>query len=167
MRELNYKYVVTIIEVVFTSILFAGLEYNYILLDALPHREARQPLIGVFYYYHLGIIIPLTSLVAFQPFIQEIISKTRSSLSLRMTFALGVGSLLLGLILEDVGWFIFRLLAPLSSDPLAYQWIRPTDYTASIIGYFRIFGVVVPLWYLILMPPIVAILVALLTVPRR
>jgi len=35
-----YKYVTTIVLVVLSSIIFANLEYNYILLDALPYREA-------------------------------------------------------------------------------------------------------------------------------
>jgi len=165
--NLRFKYIATIILVIFASIVSANLEYNFILLDALPYREARQPTMGVFYYYHLEAIIPLIGLLAFQPFIYEVLSKTRSSEGLRTTFALGVGSLLLGLILEDTGWFVFRLFTPLSSDPLAYQWIRPSDYTASFVGYANIFGLIVPLWYMILIPPIVAILVALLIIPHR
>jgi len=164
--NIRINYFVTIVIVVFASIMCAKLEYNYILLDALPYREGQKPLIGLFYYYHLEAIVPLIGPLAFQPFIYETLSKKRSSRKLRMSLALGVGSLLLGTIAEDISWFTFRLFGPLPSDPLAYQWIRPSDYTAHILGYARIFGSVVPLWYLVLAPPIIAIFAAVFALPR-
>ncbi|MFX0199258.1 MAG: hypothetical protein ACFFCW_24305 [Candidatus Hodarchaeota archaeon] len=161
------SYFVTCVIVVLVSVLFANLEYNYIQRESLPYREARKPLVGIFYPYHLEAFIPLIALLAFQPFIHEMLLKRRrSKAGLRMSFALGVGNLLIGLLLVDSVWFMFRVFAPLDSDPLANQWIRPSDYTASIMGYTVILGVTVPLWYMILIPPIIVIFLALLITPH-
>ena len=148
------------------SFAMAYLEYNFVLFDVLPYREAVQPSFGSWYAYHFVFFLPVLMWVGFQPFISQLLLKASSSEAFRKAFALGLAGLFLGVILEDVGWFLFRLLAPLSSDPLAHQWIRSTDYTSSVIGYATIAGAVIPLWYFVLLIPIVAILIALVIGPR-
>ncbi len=160
-------YLSLLLMVILASIISAKLEYQYIHLDGIPYREARLPVIGVFYLYHLEAILPLIMLLTFQPFIYELLSEKRSPETLRMTFAFGVGSLLLGVILEDSGWFLFRTFTPLPSDPLAHQWIQPADPTAAAAGYVAIWGVIIPLWYVILTPPIIAIFSALALTSNR
>lgn len=164
--RISFKYLTTIIIVAIISIAFASLEYNYILFDSLPYREAQQPVIGIFHVYQLLIFIPTIALMSFQPFIYQALSGNRSSGRSRKTLALGVASLLLGLILEDAVWFLHRLLIPLPTDPLANQWIRPSDYTATVLGYAKILGTIIPLWYLILTPPIIAIIMAITLIPN-
>ena len=155
-----------IIITVIASIMLSNLEYNYIHAEGLPYREVQPPTIGVFYYYHLGAIIPLIGLIAFFPFIYEALGKEKPREYLRMTLALGLASLFLGILLQDSLWFAYRMLAPIDLDPFAHQWIRPSDYTASMTGYVMIFGITVPLWYFTLIPPIIAIYLALLITPR-
>lgn len=166
MSLMNSAAVVMVVMVILVSIISGSLEYTYIHLDGLPYREARQPIIGTFYYYHLEAIIPVIGLIAFQPVIYEVLSRHSASLDLRRILAFCFGNLLLALILEDATWFMLRRFSPLLSDPLAYEWIRPSDYTASSLGYSVIFGAIIPLWYLILVPPIVAIYAALIVLPK-
>ncbi len=165
LRNLPLIYLLTIIVVVLFSFGAAYLEYNYILFSDLPYREAKPPFFGTLYGYQFVLFIPVLVWLAFQPFIQQTFQRIRSSGALRRTLALGVAGSLLGLMLEDAGWFLFRLLSPVASDPLAHQWIRASDYTASMIGYATILGVVIPLWYFVLLTPVAAIIVALIISP--
>ncbi len=158
--------VLTVVAVVLFSFASAYVEYNFVLFDALPYREAVQPVLGIFYGYHLVFFLPVLVWLAFQPFLGQVLLKVRSSVALRRTLALGVAGVFLGVVIEDAGWFLFRFLAPLASDPLAHQWIRGSDYTASVAGYATIVGVVVPLWYFVLLTPVVAIFVALAISPH-
>lgn len=165
-RNLPFSYMLTVVVVILFSFAAAYLEYNYILFDGLPYREAVQPVLGSWYNYHLVFFLPILAWLAFQPFINQVIQKVRSSENFRRTSALGLASVFLGVILEDVGWFLLRFLAPLRSDPLAHQWIRGSDYTSSVIGYATIFGTAIPLWYFVLLTPAVAIFIALIISPR-
>ncbi len=152
-------YALTILFVIFFSLAFAYLEYNYILFDTIPFREAKPPLIANLYIYDLIVFISALTIFSFYPFINQVVRNSRISLRRPLTF--GAGSLLLSLVLKDASWCMFRAVAPVGSDPLAYQWIRPLDYTATVLGYAEIAGLRIPLWYLALTPFIIAIFVSL------
>ena len=165
LRNLPISYFLTTVAVVVFSLGAAYLEYNYILFDSVPYREAELPAFGIFYNYQFLLFFPILVWLAFQPFIQQIMLKVRSSEDIRRTLALGLANAFLGIMLEDAGWFFFRLVAPVASDPLAYQWIRPSDYTSSAIGFASILGAVIPLWYFVLLIPVAAIFAALVISP--
>jgi hypothetical protein len=145
----------------------AWLEYSYIQIEALPYREAKTPTIAFLYPYQLAVFLPFLALLAFYPLLSQTITKTHPSATLKRPIALGIGTLLLSLILQDGFWFLFRTLAPIATDPLAHQWIRPTDYTATFIGYAQIAGLIIPLWYIALLPLILAAIISLLISPPQ
>ena len=162
LRGIPLIYLLSVLIVIFFAFASAYLEYYYVLVQSVPYREARQPVLGNFYSYDFVFFLPLQLFFAFQPIIYQFFAVRRSSANLRRLFALGLASSFLGLILRDASWFLFRTFAPLSADPLGHQWIRPSDYTSSVLGYAIIFGLTVPLWYIALLPPIIAIFVSLL-----
>ena len=147
--------------VVLVSILLSGLDYYFVQLDGLPLREARLPSLGPFYPDQLAALLPVTAVVCFEVAILDLIRGGDRGL-LRQESALGIANLMLAMILEDGLWYGFRALAPLSSDPFGGRWIQPSDATAAALGYVNIVGSIVPIWYFILVPPIVAILVGLM-----
>ena len=162
LRNFPETYIAAVLVVIFFSLVGAYLEYNYFLLDGLPFREVKPPTIGFLYNYDLIFFIPITIMFAFAPIIYQLLTKhSFIDQSLKRPLALGIGTTMLGLILKDAGWFLIRVTAPLLTDPLAHQWIRPSDYTASFIGSAQILGLTLPLWYLALVPPIVALLISL------
>ena len=152
--------VIALIVVIFFALAFAFLEYNYILFDTIPLREAKPPAIANLYSYDLIVFIPALIMFSFYPLIYQTLQRKR--IPLRRPTAFGVASLLLSLIIKDAGWYLFRALAPVASDPLAHQWIRPSDYTATLLGYAEILGLRIPLWYIALSPLIIAIFVSLI-----
>lgn len=153
--------------VIFFGIAFAYLDYNFILFDTIPFREAKPPILANLYAYDLLVFIPVLVVLAFNPLICEFLWKDKGTVSIRRSFAFGAASFLLGLIIKDAGWYLFRAIAPVASDPLAFQWIRPSDYTATILGYAEILGLRIPLWYIALSPLIIAIFVSLVISPNK
>ncbi len=164
-RLLNFPHTfsLTILVIVFISLVAGYLEYNYLLIEGLPFREVKTPTLAFLYPYDLVFFVPLILLLALSPTLYQILNKNRpTEQSLKRYFALSIGGILIGLMLKDASWFLFRLVSPLGSDPLAYNWIRVSDYTASFIGSVEILGVVLPIWYLALIPPIAAVFISLL-----
>jgi hypothetical protein len=153
--------------IVVASMLLGSLEYQYIQVDGYPYRLIRYPVMGPYCLYHMFGIIPLIALFAFYPLIIDLLTTNRFHQGLRRTFFLDLGAFLSGLVFEDVFWFASRALAPLESDPLAFQWVQPSDFSAVFLGHANIFGLILPLWYLILLPPIIAIFSALLMTPSK
>lgn len=151
--------ILTLLVVIFFAFAFAYLEYNYILFDTIPFREAKPPAIANLYGYDLLVFIPALAVFSFSPFLHRALKRKHASL--RRSFAFGLGSFLMSLIIKDASWYLFRTVAPIASDPLAYQWIRPLDYSATVLGYADILGARIPLWYIALLPLIVAIFVSL------
>ncbi len=143
------------------------LEYYFINIESIPYREAKPPTAGFLFPYQLAVFLPLLLLLAFYPLINQLISKARTTANLRRPIALGIGTFLLSLILQDSSWFILRTVAPTATDPLAYQWIRPTDYTATFLGNAQIVGITIPLWYLVLIPIILATIVSIIISPPQ
>ncbi len=156
-----------ILLVVFFAFTFAYLDYNFVLFDTIPFREAKPPMLANLYTYDLFAFLPALAIFAFSPLIYQFLWKGRSSISLRRPFAFGVASFMLSLVLKDAAWYLFRAIAPVASDPLAYQWIRPSDYTATILGYAEILGFRIPLWYIALSPLIIAIFTSLIISPPQ
>ena len=161
MKRFPKNHLVAILVVVFFAFAFAYLEYNYILFDSIPFREAKPPIIANLYSYDLLVFVPALTMFSFYPLIYRVLSNKKYSVSLRRPAAFGIASLLLSLILKDAAWYLFRTLAPVASDPLAHQWVRPSDYTATILGYAEIFGLRIPLWYLALLPLVTAVFISL------
>ena len=159
-KPFSKYYIITLIVVVFFAVAFAFLEYNYILFDTIPFREAKPPAVANLYVYDLLVFLPALFIFSFYPLINQVLQKGRQSL--RRPVAFGVACLLLSLVLKDAGWYMFRALFPVVSDPLAYQWIRPSDYTATLLGYADFVGFRIPLWYIALTPVIVAIFISLI-----
>ena len=160
-------YVLAILSAILLAIAFSWLEYNFINIESLPYREARPPTVAFLYPYQLAVCLPFLLLLAFYPLLTQITPKRQASGNLRRPIALGIGTLLLCLVIQDGFWFLLRLFAPTVTDPLAHQWIRPTDYTATWIGYAQIAGVVIPLWYLAFFPIILAAIVSLIISPSQ
>ncbi len=160
MRRTNLFLTSTIL-VVLVSILLSGLDYYFVQLDGLPLREARLPSLGPFYADQLVGLLPVTVVVCFGTSISDLFRGVDRGL-LRQEIALGIANLMLAMILEDGLWYAFRALAPLSVDPFGGRWIQPSDATAAALGYANIAGSIIPIWYFILIPPIVAILVGLM-----
>ena len=155
------EHILTVATVILFALAFAYLEYYYILVDGVPYREAMTPVIANLYGYDLLIFIPALALFSFYPLIRQAMTKSMTPANPRTTIAIGLGSFLLSLILKDATWYLFRSFAPVYSDPLAHQWIRPSDYTASLLGYADIWGLRIPLWYIVLSPIIIAIFISL------
>ncbi|MCL5067771.1 MAG: hypothetical protein M1368_05390 [Thaumarchaeota archaeon] len=166
-RRVKLAYLVSLFSVLLVSVLFGYLEYNFVEVSNVPLREARQPLIGIFYSYQLGIFFPIIAIVAFSQFLQELTSRAASMWSIKQTLALGAAGFLLGVLLEDISWFAFRAFAPVSSDPLAHHWILPSDPSAYSLGYANIFGGIVPLWYIVIGSPAIAMIIALFILPHN
>jgi hypothetical protein len=163
-HQINFPpiYIAALLAVILFSTAGAYLEYNFILLDGLPYREAQLPALGFLYVHDLVFFVPMLLLLAFTPTIYFKLSKQPlKGQTLRRNFALGLGSAMIGLILRDACWFLIRTVAPIASDPLAYQWIKPSDYTASFIGSVQL-GATIPLWYVAFLPPIIATLISLM-----
>ncbi len=160
------QFLVTILSVLAASILLAGLEYHYFQVNGVPSREADFPVFGPFFLYQVQIFFPVLGILSFQPFIREVASRRYVQWAYRQTLALGFSCTALGLLLQDLVWFAFRTYAPIATDPLAHRWILPADPTAYFLGFATILGAVVPIWYIVLGTPIVAVLVALFILPR-
>ncbi len=160
-------FIIALVSVTLLAVASAWLEYNFIQIDSLPYREAKPPTAAFLYPYQLVVFLPFLLLLAFYPVIGQTITKTRPTMNLKRPIALGLGAILLGLILQDLFWFLFRTLAPYATDPLAHQWIRPTDYSATFLGYAQIAGVIVPLWYIAFLPLIIAAIVSLIVSPSQ
>ena len=165
LQNFPLSYVVTVIAVILFGFALTYLEYNFVLQDMIPYREAHTPDFAWLYSYQIAIFLPILIFIAIQPLIQQIYGKFQLKTPLRRPIALAIGCLLLGTIVIDMSWFLFRALTPIATDPLANQWIRPTDYSAALIGYAQIFTVILPLWYIAFLPPIIAIFVALIISP--
>ena len=158
--SLSKYYIITLLVVVFFAVAFAFLEYNYILYDAIPFREAKPPAIANLYGYDLLVFLPALFIFSFYPLINQVLQKGKQSL--RRPIAFGVACLLTSIVLKDAAWYMFRALFPVTSDPLAYQWIRSSDYTANLLGFADFVGFRIPLWYIALSPLIVAIFISLI-----
>ena len=165
LRNFPATYIVAILSASLLAIGSAWLEYAFIQNETLPYREAKAPTLAFFYPYQLAVFLPLLALLAFYPFINQALTKTRSFSSLKRPITLGIGSFLLSVIFEDGFWFLFRAIAPTATDPLAHQWIRTSDYTVGLLGYAQISGLIIPLWYIALFPIILAAIISLLISP--
>ena len=166
-RNFSFAPLFAIVLVIFFAIAFAYVDYNFILFDTIPLREAKPPTLANLYNYDLLVFIPALVIFSFNPLIYQLLWKDRGTISLRRPIAFGTASFLLGLIIKDAGWYLYRAIAPVASDPLAYQWIRPSDYTATILGYAEILGLRIPLWYIAFSPLIIAIFVSLVISPSK
>ncbi len=160
------QFLITILSVAASAVLLAGFEYYYLQVNGVPSREASIPLWGPFFGYQAEVFLPVMAILCFQLVLREGVRWTHVEWAFRQTLALGGACLGLGLLLEDSVWFVFRALAPMASDPLAHNWILPADPTANALGSASIFGAVVPLWYIVLGTPVVAVLVALFILPK-
>ncbi len=160
------RYIATILITSLTAILLAYLEYYYIRIDSLPSREAMAPLVGPIYSYQAVVFLPLIVLAAFQPLIQDRLLNLKAD-AMRTSVPLGATCTLLGLVLLDSLWFAFRAFAPSAGDPLAWNWIRSVDYSASALGSVDILGAIIPIWYFAAAPIIFAVLAALLILPHE
>ena len=165
LQNFPLPYVLAILSTSLSAIGFAWLEYNFIQNEGLPFREATSPTIAFLYPYQLAVFLPLNVLLAFYPAISQALTKTSSFSSLKRPATLGIGILSLSIVFQDSFWFLFRALTPIAADPLAHQWIRPSDYTAGFLGYAQIAGLLIPLWYIVLFPIILAAIVSLLISP--
>ena len=165
LQNFPLSYIVTVLAVILFAFALTYLEYNFVLQDMIPYREAHTPDVAWLYSYQITIFLPMLIFIAIQPLIQQIYGKTQPKTPLRRPVALAIACLMLGTIILDMSWFLFRTLTPLATDPLANQWIRPTDYTAAFIGQAQIFTLTLPLWYIAFLPPIIAIFVALIISP--
>jgi len=165
LRNFPPTYVLAVLSAALSAIGSAWLEYNFIQDQGMPFRETNPPTIAFLYPYQLAVFLPLLALLAFYPSINQALTKTSSFSSLKRPVALGIGTLSLSIIFQDGFWFLLRALAPIAADPLAHQWIRPSDYTAGFLGYAQIAGLIIPLWYIVLLPIILAAIVSLLISP--
>lgn len=146
----------------------AYLEYYYILLDSQPYRYMSEPVLFVFYPYHLFPIIPMLISIAFAPLLLQYIfdfhlttgkmevapsvaqylMKFHFVAEKKGLFILGLANLLQGLTTLDFFWYALRVLAPSPTDPLAGKWLSTGDWTSLSLGYLNLFGLVIPNWYL-------------------
>jgi hypothetical protein len=113
--------------------LYGWLEYYYIIEQspafrgALPFSRASEPVFLGFYYYHLFTMLPIFALVAFGPFLDDILFKLRPSpkyFEPRRTLFLGISNTWMAVWIEDIFWFIFRTANPLRGSCLAGKWIQ-------------------------------------------
>lgn len=153
--------------VVLSSVLFALLEYRYMGAGLVPSREATLTLVGPFYAYQVEVFLPVIGMLAFYPFLHGLAkADPNPEWSLRQRLALGAASFMIGAVVEDAAWFFLRAYLPSSLDPLAHRWIIPSDPTAYVAGYADIYGLVIPLWYIVALAPALAVLVALFILPE-
>ena len=139
------------------AFLYGYLEYYYILQSrpGLPFRYAYTPIFLGFYWYHIFPMLPIFGLIGFLPLLDDILFKfkPRQVEKLR-TGILGLVNLWLAVWFEDMFWFTFRLVDPLTGDPLGGKWIQVVgvgglpDWTARW-GYFDFGGNALPYWYVI------------------
>ena len=142
------------------ALFLAYLEYYYIFLDGFPYRIASEPILFVYYEYHIFPVIPILALIAFGPLVHQYLFKFYLTTEIKGLFVLGLVNLLQGLTTLDFFWFVFRVLAPNPTDPLAGIWIRAGDWTSLSIGHIDLFGFLFPAWYLITLPLIIPVYIA-------
>jgi hypothetical protein len=146
--------------------LLGFLEYRFILHNNLPYKLFRQPIGGILFDYQLVGIIPLLFILAFQPNILDVALSARGKNMGRREIALSMGVFLLCLIIQDLSWFMSRVFYPLVSDPSAHKFIKISDHSSTVLGYAKIGGVVIPVWYLVLIPIIIALLFGVSLISR-
>lgn len=128
------------------AVLYGMLEYYWIITDRdVPFRYGHEPVFLGFQLYHIVIMLPILFLVGFAPFIDDLIGAS-AIVEKRYTVALGFGTTVFAIMLEDTVWFLCRLLNPLSMDSLGGLWIQAYDWTARW-HYVAIAGEVIPTWY--------------------
>jgi hypothetical protein len=57
-------------------------------------------------------------------------------------------SIIAAIVVEDLAWFVNRLLVPLDTDPKGGQLMQYSDWTSMHIGAIDVGNFVVPIWYL-------------------
>jgi len=144
------------------AVFFAYLEYYYILFDGLPYRNVLEPVLFFLHPYHIFPIIPALAFIAFEPLIHQYLFEFSPKAEKIGLFVLGLANFFQGLTTLDFFWFVFRVLAPSSTDPLAGQWIRAGEWTALSLGWINLFGFSFPAWYLITLPLSIPVYIAFL-----
>lgn len=163
------------------GILYAFLEYYYILERrlGLPFSRAYEPVVFGFYQYHLFPMLPIFALIAFGPFLDDVLFRLRAlpeQVEKGRTLLLGLANTWFAVWIEDAFWFVFRTVNPLRDSCLAGRWIQwathcqglpATEFTDKIVvpkpdwiltqgpewtarwGYLPLGPDAVPLWYFI------------------
>jgi hypothetical protein len=140
------EYLTSIVVTLTFAILYGVLEYYWIITDRdVPFRYGNAPIFLGFYLYHIAVMMPILFLVGFAPLIDDLIG-TSQIIEKWYTAALGFATTVFAVMLEDITWFLARVLNPLSMDPLGGQWIQATDWTATW-GSIPFPGGVIPTWY--------------------
>ena len=149
LRRQNLEYLTSIgITLVFAA-LYGILEYYWIITDRdVPFRYGHEPVFLGFQLYHIVIMLPILFLVGFAPFVDDLIG-TSAIVEKRYTVALGFATTVFAIMLEDIVWFLCRLLNPLPMDSLAGSWIQASDWTARWNSVVVPRGVI-PTWYFII-----------------
>ncbi len=149
MRRHILEYLMSIIITLSFASLYGVLEYFWIITDRdVPFRYGHGPIFLGFELYHIAILFPILLIVGFSPFIDDFLG-TSKVIEKRYTAALGAATTTFSVMVEDIVWFVSRVLRPLPFDPLGGKWIQPSDWTARW-GYLSIPGGVVPTWYIII-----------------
>lgn len=153
----DHEYRTSVVASLVFAILYAYLEYYYILQarPGLPFRYAYTPIFLGFYWYHVFPMLPIFGLVGFLPLLDDILFKFKPyQLEKIRTGLLGFANIWMAVWFEDIFWFLFRLADPLNGDPLGGKWIQVVgvdglpDWTARW-GYVAFGGNALPYWYVI------------------
>lgn len=153
------------------SVWYGVLEYYWVDTNrAVPFRYGNQTILfGQFSTYHVYVMFPIFIFVAFGPFLDDLIVKVNPVIEKWYTFFLGGATVGFAALLEDVTWFISRVLNPHEGEGFPGKWIQSwtansasapfcsklangtygcTEWTAQR-GFFDIGGVIIPYWYVI------------------
>jgi hypothetical protein len=171
LRPQNREYIAATLVTLAFSVLYGVLEYYWIVTDRdVPFRYGNQPIfLGQFNMYHITIMFPLFIIAAFAPLIDDLVVKSNPIIEKWYTFFLGMAGFGFAILVEDITWFLSRLINPLQADPLGGRWIQSwtasyasaafcrqqaggiyvcTEWTAQR-GFIQIGQVVIPYWYIV------------------
>lgn len=140
MSRIKYEYVTSIIGVIIFAHFYAVFEHWF-------SWESRDPLLSILFrlpkwhgvsaYQYIFMFI-LFAFIGGLPLWDDIFFRRELNLA---TISLITANALLAGLIEDYAYFY-----------LYGMQITPQNWTAQIIGYIRIDGTVIPLWYLLLTP---------------
>jgi len=149
----NVEYLTSTVVTIVFSILYGILEYYWIITDRdVPFRYGNQPIFLGFNTYHLTIMLPILILVAFGPFFDDLFLKLNPMIEKWYTSFLGGATTFFAMMIEDITWFVCRVVNPLKLDGLANKWIQiagpdgKPEWTARW-AYLAFDGNAVPIWY--------------------
>jgi len=171
LHKQNAEYLFATLVTLLFSVLYGILEYYWIITDRdVPFRYGNQPvLFGQFNTYHIYVMFPIFILVAFSPFLDDLVVKANPVIEKWYTAFLGVATVGFAVLLEDATWFLSRVVNPLRADTFAGKWIQSwmdnypsepfcrkltdgnyvcIEWTAQR-GFVDIAGVVIPYWYIV------------------